>query len=108
MNSYDNPWYEESSKSNPWIGASAYEYEQKDSFYGRKEESIEIKKLIEENICVTLYGRSGIGKTSLINAGVLPLLEDYIAIRIRLNVNAEMVSYQQCICDTIEIGRAHV
>lgn len=101
MNSYDNPWYEESSKSNPWIGASAYEYEQKDSFYGRKEESIEIKKLIEENICVTLYGRSGIGKTSLINAGVLPLLEDYIAIRIRLNVNAEMVSYQQCICDTI-------
>lgn len=78
------------SYSNPWVGLSAYEdpekSEQKFLFCGRDEESYDLAKQIKDNIFITLYGKSGIGKTSLLNAGVFPELRDdiYFPISIRL------------------------
>lgn len=58
------------------------------------------------NVFVTLYGKSGIGKTSLLNAGVFPELrrEQYIPISIRLGIREEEhpQSYQTMIIEAIE------
>ncbi len=65
--------------NNPWMALAAYseptsENSDEHKFCGRNEASYDVFHLIEENLCVTLYGRTGIGKTSLLNAGVFPSL----------------------------------
>ncbi len=66
---------------NPWRGLSSYEdpavSKQKYLFCGRDRESEELFREIDHNPVVTLYGRSGLGKTSLLNAGVFPQLRTY-------------------------------
>ncbi len=72
---------------NPWPGLASYTEDSKDIFYGRSAESATLSALIRRNLFVTLYGRSGIGKTSLLQAGVFPLLRgdnSLCPIRIRL------------------------
>lgn len=63
---------------NPWKLLSPYTEEDVESlryeFVGRKDEATELISLIDNNLCVTLYGKSGIGKTSLLQAGVFPVL----------------------------------
>lgn len=72
-------------------------------FCGRSNESYDVTQLIENNIFVTLYGKSGTGKTSLLNAGVFPLLrkDRFIPVSIRLGMEAIGTSFQQCIIDKI-------
>lgn len=78
---------------NPWAGLSSYEDPIKtDSplkFCGRGDESSEVFRLIDDNIVVTLYGKSGIGKTSLLNAGVFPILREnnYAPLYIRFSAD---------------------
>lgn len=54
-------------------------------FFGRESEISELSDLILSNKTVLLYSKSGIGKTSLIKAGVFPTLEldKYLCIPIR-------------------------
>ena len=63
---------------NPWAGLSSYEDPARSSrqlkFCGRDEATYDVTQLIDDNFLVTLYGKSGIGKTSLLNAGVFPAL----------------------------------
>lgn len=61
---------------NPWLGLASYTEEslKEYGFYGRKDAIAVLKSMIERNLFVTLYGKSGIGKTSLLQAGVFPLL----------------------------------
>ena len=64
--------------NNPWAGLSSYEDPEKAKregrkpklFCGRDDESHQVMQLISSNIFVTFYGKSGTGKTSLLNAGV--------------------------------------
>lgn len=70
---------------NPWIGWASYDEtsaEQGHKFVGRSAEISELFSLIDNNLLVTMYGKSGIGKTSLLNAGVFPSLRaaDYIPV----------------------------
>ena len=63
---------------NPWRGLTPYDgYENPGMFCGRKEEIKHLRKLIEDNACVVFYGASGVGKTSLLKAGVMPILRLY-------------------------------
>ena len=66
---------------NPWRGLSSYDdpavSKREYLFCGRDRESEELFREIDHNPVVTLYGRSGLGKTSLLNAGVFPLLRTY-------------------------------
>lgn len=87
LSSVDKPnWGKD---ENPWAGLSPYADPLKMRnplrFYGREDEAIDLFKLIEESIVTTLYGKSGIGKTSLLNAGVFPILRqnDYAPLSIR-------------------------
>jgi hypothetical protein len=61
--------------------------EDKDNFFGREEEFKEIVDLINKNISIVIFGKSGIGKSSLINARVIPFLTKnrFITISIRIN-----------------------
>lgn len=72
--------------NNPWLGLASYEYEDAYRFFGRENELVRLKDCVCNNLITTIYGISGAGKTSLINAGMCPLLEkeDYLPVRIRL------------------------
>lgn len=75
---------------NSWMGLASYEEpldnEQSPIFCGRNEETMELFRLVDNNVFVTLYGSSGIGKTSLMKAGVIPLLRqrNYVPVYLRL------------------------
>lgn len=77
---------------NPWMGLSAYKEPENEStqylFCGRTHDTRELTRLIDDNLFVTLYGMSGIGKTSLINAGVFPQIRkmNYLPITLRLGL----------------------
>lgn len=58
----------------PWPGPEAYDEASSDYFYGRKLESAEILRLIRLAPLTVVYGKSGLGKTSLLQAGLIPLL----------------------------------
>ena len=92
---------------NPWPGLSSYPDPDKSEvhldFCGRDNESYDVANLIDNNIFVTLYGKSGSGKTSLLKAGVFPRLRKlkYLPIIVRLGVDAQDISFQDCILKTI-------
>ncbi len=65
-------------------GVYSFSSEQKDIFFGRDSDIEKLRTLVEVEKQILLYSKSGIGKTSLLNAGVIPLLpKDYIIIKIR-------------------------
>ena len=55
---------------NPWKGLDSYR--ESDRLYGRDEEIEVLFSRIVYNIQTVVYSRSGIGKSSLINAGIFP------------------------------------
>lgn len=86
---------------NPWLGLGSYKEGQ--IIYGRDKEISVIKEIIVNNKATVIYGKSGIGKSSIINAGVSPLLRDngYCPIYIRLEHNTE-ISYIKQIEDAVK------
>ena len=94
---------------NPWAGLASYEdpatAKHQLKFCGRDDESYDLARLIMGNVFVTLYGKSGIGKTSLLNAGVFPELREnqYSPVSLRLGIRDEEYpqSYQSMIIDAI-------
>lgn len=76
-----------SSKSDSlFIGLESYTEAQSNIFYGRDEEIDKLTNLVKSNTLTIVFGKSGTGKTSLLNAGVFPKLrKDYfLPFRIRL------------------------
>ncbi|MBG0830315.1 tetratricopeptide repeat protein [Planomonospora sp. ID67723] len=63
------------SQEQPYVGLRAFRRKDSDRFFGRARESRELADLWQANRLTILYGPSGAGKTSLIHAGVLPLLD---------------------------------
>ena len=55
---------------NPWKGLDSYK--ESDRIYGRDEEIEILFSRIEYNTQTVVYSRSGIGKSSIINAGIFP------------------------------------
>lgn len=88
---------------NPWLGLASYDEpkgkEEDRLFCGRDEETMDIVRLIENNLFITLYGSSGIGKTSLLKAGVIPILKrkDYFPLYVRLSQESNEISYAEAI-----------
>ena len=80
------------SGSNPWLGLAPYT--EGTPLYGRTHESAVLSEIIKANIATIVYGKSGIGKSSLLSAGISPMLrnEHYIPVPLRLVHNTD-VSY---------------
>jgi len=73
---------------NPWPGLATYDETAKDFFFGREEETEELLRLIRLSPLTVLYGKSGLGKSSLLQAGLFPKLrqEYFLPVYIRLNI----------------------
>lgn len=78
-------------RKNPYKGLHPYEESDKDMFYGRGEEAERLLQLVKYNLLTVVFGKAGIGKTSLLRAGVFPLLrkEGFLPIPLRPNYSNE-------------------
>lgn len=72
---------------NPWPGPDAYDEASSPFFKGRNSEAGQLLRLIRLAPLTALYGKSGLGKTSLLQAGLFPLLrrEHYLPVLLRLD-----------------------
>ena len=57
------------------VGLRPYQKEDADFFYGREKEVEGLLQILQKDKLVTLIGSPGTGKSSLINAGLIPRLE---------------------------------
>ncbi|NEU08063.1 hypothetical protein GZH53_07035 [Flavihumibacter sp. R14] len=65
-------------KKNRYPGPLPFEYDDRELFFGRDQEIEYLTTVIINNKSTILHGKSGYGKTSLINAGIVPnLLENF-------------------------------
>lgn len=63
-------------QTSPYVGPRPFEREHQAIFFGRDREANELVSLIISHTEVLLYAQSGAGKSSLVNARLIPLLED--------------------------------
>jgi len=60
---------------NPWLDVNQYAEEQHIYFKGRSLESVRFSQIVYRETLSVLYANSGIGKSSFINAGIIPQLK---------------------------------
>jgi tetratricopeptide (TPR) repeat protein len=79
---------------NPWPGLQAFTEHDQDFFFGREDELEELARLVRREVLTVLFGRSGLGKTSLLQAGLFPLLcgEQFLAVKLRLDFSQDASS----------------
>lgn len=72
---------------NPYKGLNTYQETDSELFYGRKSETISLSEQIFSRKSTVISGASGTGKSSLINAGLIPILRDngYVPVKITPN-----------------------
>ena len=93
-------------KRNPWIGLASYD-EKKIAdgyaFCGRSTATHELFSQVDNNLFVTMYGKSGIGKSSLLQAGLFPKLRRncYFPVYIRLGKDLTGTPYSETVINTI-------
>ena len=75
------------SPDNPWPGLRAFDEASSGFFFGRREETEALFRLVRRERLSVFYGRSGLGKTSLLHAGLFPLLRaaNFLPVSIRLD-----------------------
>jgi len=80
-------------KIHRYPGVKPFTENEKHLFFGRANDSQKLFKLISLEKLVLLYSKSGLGKSSLLNAGVLPLFDEdsdkYQTLKIRLGAKTE-------------------
>src|SRR5262249_9988318 len=78
---------------NPWPGLAAYDEASRDFFHGRSREAQELLRLIRLAPLTALYSKSGLGKSSLLQAGLFPLLrqQHYLPVYLRLDFSNAVV-----------------
>jgi preprotein translocase subunit SecG len=90
---------------NPWPGLLAYSEKDSNFFCGREHESDELYRLITRRPLTVFFGISGVGKTSLLQAGLFPRLrqENVLPIYIRLGFSNEDISLVNQVKKAIEL-----
>lgn len=61
---------------NPFVGLKPYSENESEFYFGREQEVENLLHVLQKNKLLTLSGDSGAGKTSLINAGLIPRLKN--------------------------------
>jgi hypothetical protein len=103
------------SAQTPWPGLEAYAEDSKDFFKGRDDETAELLRLIRSSPLTVLYGKSGLGKTSLLLAGAFPLLRaaHYLPVRLHLDFsgrseNPLLKQAMQCLQSALANAKAEI
>lgn len=91
----------------PWPGLASFQEEGAAHFFGRSREIQELTEMIEIEDVVLVAAASGIGKTSLLQAGVFPRLRlvEFLPVPIRLNHSAGAAPYDRQI--DLALARVH-
>lgn len=76
---------------NPWPGLEAFEEDAHDFFHGRDREIQSLLNKVLDAPVTVLYGRSGLGKTSLLRAGLFPALRGHnlLPVYVRFDFKSE-------------------
>jgi hypothetical protein len=71
----------------PWPGLISFTEADHSFFFGRAREVAELARVVRQERVTVFFGKSGLGKSSILRAGVSPLLRDsaFVPIYIRLN-----------------------
>jgi hypothetical protein len=79
------------SRENPWPGLQSFTEEGKDFFFGRRDETESLLRLIRRERLTVFYGQSGLGKSSLLRAGLFPQLRplNLLPVPLRLDYSNE-------------------
>ena len=72
---------------NPWLGLASFSEETRAYFYGREDEVAELARRVQRKLLTVLFGQSGLGKTSILRAGLVPRLrgQGYCPIYVRID-----------------------
>jgi tetratricopeptide (TPR) repeat protein len=72
---------------NPWLGLVSFTEETRGYFHGREEEVAELSRRVQRKLLTVLFGQSGLGKTSILQAGLVPRLrpEGFCPVYVRLD-----------------------
>lgn len=81
-----NPEPSQNSSDTLFIGLQSYTEAQSGIFYGRDEETDRLTNLVKQNTLTIVFGKSGTGKTSLLNAGVFPRLRANYCLPFRIRL----------------------
>ncbi|MBL7828423.1 MAG: ATP-binding protein [Saprospiraceae bacterium] len=85
-------------------GSNSFTAEDSALFFGREREKKELFRLIVLNNIVVLFGKSGTGKTSLLQAGVGPLLQNTRLKPVRIRLNQPKIRINQQIYEQLNDG----
>src|SRR5712692_10254640 len=74
-------------EQNPWPGLAAFTEDLSSFFFGREEEIEQLFRLLKRETLTVLFGQSGLGKSSLLQAGLFPKLRqaEFLPIYLRLD-----------------------
>ncbi|MEY2500412.1 MAG: hypothetical protein QOI07_746 [Verrucomicrobiota bacterium] len=70
----------------PWLGLRSFSEDTQQYFFGRSAELQDLLERVVHKPLTVLFGQSGLGKTSLIQAGLIPNLRDAQLVPIRLRL----------------------
>lgn len=76
---------------NPWLGLASFTEETREYFYGREAEVAELTRRVQRKLLTILFGQSGLGKTSILRAGLVPRLrtQGYCPVYVRIDYGRE-------------------
>ena len=79
---------------NPWLGLVSFTEETRSYFHGREEEAAELGRRVQRKVLTVLFGQSGLGKTSILQAGLVPRLrpEGFCPVYVRLDYDPKSPS----------------
>src|SRR5580765_3079260 len=94
---YEKQNVEQVDVQRPFQGLRSYEEKNKTQFGGRDAEIRELYNLVEANRLTIVFGKSGIGKTSLIKAGLIPELQKnyFFSIYLRIDYSSNKTPLNQ-------------
>ncbi len=78
-------------EQHPWIGLASFTEESRPYFHGREEEIAELARRVQRKLLTVLFGQSGLGKTSILRAGLVPRLrgQGYCPVYVRVDYAAD-------------------
>src|SRR5436190_1913282 len=77
-------------ESNPWPGLAAFTECDQAYFHGREQELDQLAGRVDSDRLVVLFGLSGLGKTSLLRAGLFPRLRPrMLPVYVRLDFDGD-------------------
>jgi len=88
---------------NPWPGLDSFDESDAAYFHGRDREVADLLRMVKRETLTVLFGRSGLGKTSILGAGLFPRLrqDGYVPVYVRLDFTGGGPSLRRQILDAL-------